>query len=101
MKNINGKNYERVIFKNGVISAIDEYGEEQLLFKIERVELSIEEQERMLGVYRIAQSILWNDEKDITYDDQEVVCNEEFFDMRDLIQNIANRYGISTDIIEH
>lgn len=100
MQELKARDFLEVMVKDGEISTIDKEGNFLVQCKIERVELSIEEPEEMLGIYRVENIQIYNDDDEMVYDDQGMVDNSEFHSENELVEYIAEEYGISTDIIE-
>ncbi|EJT6502754.1 hypothetical protein AB8J26_001552 [Clostridium perfringens] len=89
-----------IMISDGEVWAIDDSCFTDVIGKIGRVELSIEMPEEMIGIYRIEHVMLFNEDDEELYDDQGIVDNEEYHDESELVEALANKYGISKDIIE-
>ena len=86
--------------KNGEVWGMNPLGEDALIGKIGRIELAIEYPENMVGISRIEHVMLKNEDGEDLYNDQDIVDNAEFHSDDDLIDSIANRYGVSSDVVE-
>ncbi|MEK4529945.1 hypothetical protein NST38_31575 [Paenibacillus sp. FSL H8-0104] len=84
----------------GEVWAIDDSCLPDVIGKIERIELSIEEPDETPGVYRVEYVMMYDDNDERLHDDQDVVDNTEYHDYNDLIEALATKYGVSKDIID-
>lgn len=90
----------KIMVSNAEVWAIDDSYLPDVIGKIGRVELSIEQPEEMIGIYRIEHVILFNEDDEELYDDQGIVDNTEYHEEDELVKALANAYGVSTDIVE-
>lgn len=89
-----------IMVSNGEVCGIDDSCLPDVIGKIGRVELSIEQPEEMIGIYRIEHVMLFNEDDEELYDDQDIVDNAEYHEEDELVKALANAYGVSTDIVE-
>lgn len=89
-----------IMVSNGEVWAIDDSCLPDVIGEIGRVELSIEQPEEMIGIYRIEHVMLFNEDDEELYDDQGIVDNTEYHEEDELVKALANAYGVSTDIVE-
>ncbi|MFC3750093.1 hypothetical protein [Paenibacillus sp. GCM10012306] len=89
-----------IIVSHGEVWAIDDSCLPDVIGKIERIELSIEQPEEMLGIYRIEHVMLFGEDDEQLYDDQDKVNNDEYHSEKEVAEALANAYGVSEDIIE-
>ncbi|TCZ71448.1 hypothetical protein E0485_22615 [Paenibacillus albiflavus] len=89
-----------IMVSQGEVWAIDDSCLPDVIGKIERIELSIEEPEEMLGIYRIEHVMLFNEDDEQLYDDQDIVNNDEYHSEKELVEALTIAYGVSADIIE-
>lgn len=87
------------IVSDGEVLAIDDSGIPDVIGKIERIELSIEQPEEMIGIYRIEQIVLFDGDDEQLYDDQGKV-NDEYHSEEEVVEALAKAYGVPADIIE-
>lgn len=90
----------QIVVSDGEVWAIDDSGILDVIGKIGRIELSIENPEEMLGISRVEHVMLYNENDEELYEDQEIVDNREYHSDENLILGIAKHYGVSEDIIE-
>lgn len=84
---------------HGEVWAIDDSCLPDTIGLIGRIDLSIEEPEETPGVYRIEHVMIYDDNDERLHEDQDIVDNTEYHDRNELIQALADKYGVSTDII--
>ena len=89
-----------VEISGGVVSVIGGLGSTKEIGEIGYVEVSIEHPEQMLGISRAEHIMLFNESNEELHDDQNMIDNTEYNSDKELIEEIAKRYGISQDIIE-
>ncbi|NFO05489.1 hypothetical protein FDB23_15705 [Clostridium botulinum] len=89
-----------IMVSNGKVCAIDDSCLPDVIGEIGCVELSIEQPEEMIGIYRIEHVMLFNEDDEELYDDQDIVDNAEYHEEDELVKALANAYGVSTDIVE-
>ena len=82
-----------IVVSDGEVWAVDVIGE------IGRVELSIEMPENLIGIYRVEHIMLFDEDDEELYDDQTLVDNTEYHSERALVKAVAQKDGISEDII--
>lgn len=85
---------------HGEVCAIDDSGLSDVIGKIERIDLSIEEPEGTPGVYRVESVMIYGEKDEKLYDDQDVVDNTEYHAHHKLVDALAIKYGVSKDIID-
>jgi hypothetical protein len=85
---------------DGEVWAIDDSGLPDVIGKIERIELSIEEPEETPGVYRVEYVMIYDEKDEKLHDDQDVVDNTEYHAHHELVDALAIKYGVSKDIID-
>lgn len=85
---------------NGEVWAIYDSSLSDVIGKIERIDLSIEEPEETPGVYRVEYVIMYDDNDEKLYDDQDAVDNTEYHTHHELIDTLAIKYGVSKHIID-
>ena len=89
-----------IVASDGKVSVIDDNRNQRDIGKIERIELSIENPEEMIGISRVEQIVLYDQNNRFLYNDQEIVNNMEYHSEKELMQAIAKHYCVSEDIIE-
>lgn len=89
-----------IMVGNGEVYAIDESGIPDVIGKIDRIELSIEQPEEMIGIYRIEHVMLFDEDDEELYDDQGIVDNTDYYEEDELIEALINNYGVLKDIVE-
>lgn len=94
------KGYRTIMVGNGEVWFVDDNCLKHVIGKIGRVELSVEQPEEMIGIYRIEHVMLFNEDDEELYDDQVIVDNTEYHDKDEIVKSLAKVYGISTDIVE-
>ena len=67
-----------IMIGNGEVWAIDDSGIPDVIGKIERIELAIEYPENMIGISRVEHVMLYNENDEELYDDQDIVNNDEY-----------------------
>lgn len=72
----------------------------EVIGKIGRVELSIEHPEQMLGISRVEYVMIYDENDKELYGDQDIVNNDEYYSDDELIEDLAESYGISKDIVD-
>lgn len=87
------------IVENGYVYEISNGDERRLIGKVERLKLSIEHPERMLGISRVESLILCNEQGEELMNDPNIVDNQEYHSDSELISEISKRYNISKDLI--
>lgn len=90
----------QIVVSNGEVWAIYASGISDIIGKIKRIELAIENPEEMLGISRIEHVMLYDENDEELYEDQEIVDNYEYPSDKSLISGVAKHYGVSEDIIE-
>ncbi|MPQ42332.1 hypothetical protein [Clostridium tarantellae] len=85
---------------NGEIWAVDDSGISDIIGKIKRIELSIEEPKEQIGIYRVEHVMLFDGNDEELYDDQSIVDNLEYHSEDELVEVLANNYDVSKDIID-
>ena len=80
-----------IVFKDGIRTVVG---------KIAYVELNIEHPKQMPGICRIEHVMLYNDKKEALYEDQEIVNNTEYHTEKELIDAVAEHYGVSRNAIK-
>lgn len=86
--------------ENGQVCAIGDREGFEVLGKIGRVELSIEHPEQMLGISRMEHVMLYDENDKALYEDQGIINNIEYHSDKDLVEDLAKKYGISKDIVD-
>ncbi|MDU8672522.1 hypothetical protein [Paenibacillus polymyxa] len=89
-----------IVASHGEVWVIDDSCIPDVLGKIDRIELSIEQPEEMIGIYRIEHVMLFNEDDEPLYDDQDKVNNDEYRSEEELVKALAIAYGVSANIIE-
>ncbi len=89
-----------IMVGNGEVCAVDDSGIPDVIGKIGRIELSIEQPKEMIGIYRIEHVMLFDENNEELYEDQRIVDNAEYHDENELVEDLANQYGVSQDIVE-
>ena len=90
----------QIVLSDGEVWAIDDSGIPDVIGKIKRIELAIENPEEMLGISRVEHVMLYDENDEELYEDQEIVDNHEYHSDKSLISGVAKHYGVSEDIIE-
>ena len=85
---------------NGEVWVIDDCGLPITLGKIERIELAIEYPEEMLSICRVEHVMLYNEDDEELYEDQDIVDNAEYHSDEELLHSLAKQYGVSADTID-
>lgn len=89
-----------IVASHGEVWAIDDSCLPDVIGKIERIELSIEQPEEMIGIYRIEQVMIFDENDEELYNDQDKVNNDEYHSEEEVVEALAKAYGVSADIIE-
>ncbi len=89
-----------IVVRDGEVQAVLDYVTTETIGKIGSVKLSIEEPDNTPGVYRVESSMILDEDENDLHDDQEIVDNQEYHDSLELVEDVAKKYGISTDLIE-
>ncbi len=89
-----------IMVGNGEVCAIDDSGILEVIGKIDRIELSIEQPEEMIGIYRIEHVMLFDENDKELYEDQGIVDNAEYHEENELVEALAKNYGVSQDIVQ-
>lgn len=86
--------------RDGGVWAITDYDNPDFIGKIGRIVLAIEHPEQLAGISRVESVMLYNDNDEELYDDQNIVNNDEYHSDDELIDAIAKHYSISRDLIQ-
>lgn len=81
-------------------SSIIDLDTDEIVDYIDQVEIAIEYPESMPGICRVESVTLSINGGRSSFDDQDIVDNAEFHSDAKLIEALAERYGVSEDIID-
>ncbi len=80
--------------------AIIDLDTDKIVDYIDQVEIAIEYPESMLGICRVESVTISINGGRSSFNDQDIVDNAEFHSDTELIEALAERYGVSEDIID-
>lgn len=86
--------------KNDMVYTMDENGIEKAIGKIASVEVSIDHPENMIGISRVNNAILYDENDDEIYNDPDIIDNTEYHSDRDLMDAVAKRYSVDRQCVK-